>query len=186
MPPEQAVELTRPRASRAAGFALLGAIVLSLIWVGAQAVEWSLRPAPPKVGEIAPAFTATDLEGRTVSLEALRGKVVVLDFYSMWCVGCAAFFPIADRIDRAYADQGVVWLGVHDSEVDTNELRRFLDDRSVGFATLIDRGAMAKQYGIYATPSYIVIDRAGRVRAIHHAVASEGQLLKAIEELLRA
>jgi len=67
----------------------------------------------PLVGRPAAAFTLTSFDGAPVTLDALRGKVVVLNFWASWCYpACYEEAPVLERAWRAYRDRGVVVLGV--------------------------------------------------------------------------
>ena len=180
----EAERLRRPRGPRALGLSLL--LVLSAVglYVAARSLSLALRPAPARTGDLAPALRLTTLEGAPLGEAELRGKVVLLDFWATWCSGCLAFFPIAERLDQAYRDRGLAWIAVHTLPAEASEVRAFLEARGSGLTAVLDPGGLAEAFGIYSTPSYVLIDRRGRVRAVHHHMASGPQLEKGIEALL--
>jgi peroxiredoxin len=71
----------------------------------------ALPPMPPQVGEQAPTFTATDIEGRSVRLEDLRGRPLLLDFWASWCPPCRASAITLKRFADQFGDK-LVMVGV--------------------------------------------------------------------------
>lgn len=178
------VRSLRPWRARVLGWFLLAAIGVTVVWVSARAVSWVLAPRPPTIGEQAPNFAGRTITGSDFELSTLRGQVVVLDFFATWCSGCVAFWPAADRIERDHRDRGLTWVGVHLAPAEPAVVRRFLAERGSEIRVVIDDAGAAELYGVYSTPTYVVIDREGRVRAVRHAMASEAELRIAIDALL--
>lgn len=166
------------------GIVLLLVIVSAVGYVAIRGVLWGLRPAAPELGDVAPGFVATGPRGERVELEALRGKVVLLDFWATWCAGCVAFAPVTKRLHADYSPHGFVLVGVNQEPGDDARVRDFAADRGLSYPIVTDPGDISEKYGVHSLPSYVLIDRAGRVRAIHHHMASEPQLRKQIETLL--
>lgn len=115
-------------------------------------------------GSVAPDFELRVLDGESVSLASLRGRVVILDFWATWCVPCAVEMPTLQRLHMELKEQGVVVLGVNAEPPAL--ARRFLTRHGVTFATLTDpRSAITRLYGVQGIPVGVIIDRNGRVRA---------------------
>jgi peroxiredoxin len=111
------------------------------------------------------------------SLEALRGRVVVLHAFQMLCPGCVAQgIPQAIKIHQAFAGQDLVVLGLHTvfehhEVMGPAALKVFMHEYKIPFPVGVDRALAGSDipitiqaYGLRGTPSLIVIDRAGRVR----------------------
>jgi cytochrome c biogenesis protein CcmG, thiol:disulfide interchange protein DsbE len=119
----------------------------------------------PLLGRPAAVFSLTTYSGSPVSLESLRGKVVLLNFWASWCVpACYDEAPALERTWRAYKDKGVVVIGV-DIQDKEEAARKFLAEFGHTFPNAPDpAGRVAVDYGVYGVPETFFIDRNGRVR----------------------
>jgi cytochrome c biogenesis protein CcmG/thiol:disulfide interchange protein DsbE len=148
---------------------LTGQIVALACVAGLLALlAWRLthqQHAPP-VGSAAPGFTLHRLGGTgTVSLAALRGRPVVLNFWASWCVTCKSESKVLERAWSRYRGRGVVFLGVdyHDLAPDA---RRFVAAHGLRFTMLQDgSGAVTASYGISQAPETYIVGRSGRIVA---------------------
>ena len=91
-------------------------LVLGLFWIWYSAVPANMVtngeiPAPQK-GFLAPDFTLKTLDGQTVQLSSLRGKLVLVNLWASWCPPCKAEMPAIDHIYQAYKAKGLIVLGV--------------------------------------------------------------------------
>src|SRR6185436_18205949 len=122
----------------------------------------------PLVGRPAAAFTLTTFEGEPLSLEAQRGKVVVVNFWASWChPACYDEAPALERSWRAYRDRGVVVVGV-DIQDTAEAAEKFRRDFSLTFPNVRDAvGKVSVDYGVYGVPETFFIDRKGVIRAKH-------------------
>ncbi|MBI5710965.1 MAG: TlpA family protein disulfide reductase [Candidatus Eisenbacteria bacterium] len=139
-------------------------------------------PRPDLTGEKAPNFTLTDLKGRTHSLAAYRGRIVVLDFWATWCKPCRIEMP---RIQKLYSElkaKGLVVLGVNVGESAT-QVRPFIAKNGYTFPILLDtRSEVAEKYQADAIPTLVVIDRDGMIKAYFQGVREEDVLREAIRK----
>jgi len=99
-----------------------------------------------------------------LQLEQLRGKVVLLDFWGVWCQPCVKNLPVMEAWHRKFRDQGLVVIGIHSSH-QADQLHEFVAQSNVSFPVCVDDGTTAKAYGIDSWPTYLLIDKAGRVVA---------------------
>jgi cytochrome c biogenesis protein CcmG, thiol:disulfide interchange protein DsbE len=139
----------------------------------------------PLVGRPAAVFALTSFDGARVDLTALRGQVVVLNFWASWCnPACYEEAPALERGWRAYRDRGVVVLGVDIQDHD-DAARKFIRDFSLSFANAPDRGGkVSVDYGVYGVPETFFIDRDGRIRAKHVGVVTDEIFRATVESLL--
>jgi len=111
----------------------------------------------------APDFSLPTLEGQTVTLSALRGQVVFLNFWATWCPPCREEMPSIERLHRAFKDQGLVVLAV-DVDEGAGVVARFVKDFRLSFPVLLDTGsAVTPRYGVVGLPTTILVDRRGRI-----------------------
>ena len=139
----------------------------------------------PLVGRPAPALGLTTLDGKPVSLEAERGKVVVINFWASWCYpACYEGAPVLERGWRAYRDRGVVVLGV-DIQDKEQAARKFVADFGLTFPNARDlTGAVSVDWGVYGVPETFFVDRAGRIRKKHVGAVTEEVFRATVDPLL--
>jgi cytochrome c biogenesis protein CcmG/thiol:disulfide interchange protein DsbE len=110
-----------------------------------------------------------------VSLDALSGKVIYLDFWATWCAPCRISLPWMDALQKKYADSGLVILAVNEDTTSEDALKVWRD-LSPAFTALADQGG--KVAGMYAPPtmpSSFLIDRKGVLRLIHPGFKEDDQ-----------
>ena len=130
---------------------------LALLLAAAPAI-----PARPQVGEPAPEFQLTLVDGTHVRLSELRGQVVVLNFWATWCVPCRRELPMLDGYYRVAQRHGLkVFAATTEDSVPLNQLRRVFAAMAIGAVRNL-RGPYEPING--AVPTNFVTDRAGRVR----------------------
>jgi len=113
----------------------------------------------------APTWTLRDLEGREVRAVDFAGKVVVLDFWATWCEPCVREIPGYVALQKKYADQGLVVLGVSVDTAGAAVVRRFATDHLMNYTLLMADDAIVKAYGgVSAIPTTFLLDHKGRVR----------------------
>jgi thiol-disulfide isomerase/thioredoxin len=107
-------------------------------------------------------FEARDLAGNTVRLSDLKGKVVLLNFWGIWCKSCRLEIPHLSALDRELREKGLRVLGADygDSPAD---LPAFVKELDVSYPVLVDDG-LADDYEVLVYPTSVVIDREGLVR----------------------
>ena len=153
---------------------LLAAITVIMSPSIAQATE-PVGDAPAavtaEIGKPAPAFTATDSNGKTHNLSDFAGKTVVLEWTSHECPYVRKHYDSGNMqgLQKDATDKGIIWLTVVSSApdkqgyTDADEANRVIDrEKSAETARLLDpTGALGKLYGASTTPHMFVIDGAG-------------------------
>jgi peroxiredoxin len=150
------------------------------------------RPDPGGiVGNSAPDFRLEPLAGAAgaVTLRALRGKVVLLDFWGTYCSPCRASFPRLQRLSERYGAEGLQVLAVSEDEAeDETKIVPFAKAHGATFPVAWDRErTIARLYGPRGMPSTFIIDRRGMVRFEHDRFVQgdEVELEREVKELLR-
>lgn len=125
------------------------------------------------IGLPAANFTLKDLDGNAVSLKDLKGKVVVLDFWSTWCVPCKKSFPAMQLAVNTYKnDPSVKFLFIHTWETTktpVEDVKKYIAQSGFNFQVLMDlkdgtgRNAAVEAYGVSAIPAKFIIDKAGNI-----------------------
>ena len=112
------------------------------------------------VGRTAPDFTLTGLSGgQPVRLAALRGKVVVVNFWASWCADCRVEHPGLAAAWRRFQDQGVVFLGIPFEDT-TRQAEAFQRTLGGGWPQLADPNSQtAVAFGVYGVPETFIIGR---------------------------
>ncbi len=142
----------------------------------ALAAAAALAPAAPApadavVGQPAPAFTLTDSHGKSHSLDSLRGKTVVLEWWNHECPFVAKHYGSGNmqKLQKEWTGKGVVWLTVNSSapgkqgHVDAARANALMKEKGgASTAVLLDHdGKVGKAYGAKTTPHMFVIDAKG-------------------------
>lgn len=171
---------------------LLNVGLLTLLWVWlltpAQSNNAQNTPGDPLLGHQAPDFTLPLLavqSRQTLSLSSLRGKPVVINFWSSTCEPCKDEMPLLESQWERVKSQGVVFVGI-DVEDTTSDGLRFLQQHGATYASVIDSGGETLvNYGVTYTPETIFIDRSGKVVSAVRMEITSQQLQDNLNALLR-
>jgi cytochrome c biogenesis protein CcmG/thiol:disulfide interchange protein DsbE len=117
----------------------------------------------PLPGREAFEFRAATLNGDTLALSDLAGKVVVLNFYASWCVACIEEHIVFVEADHRYSADEFQMLGVVYQDSPENA-RRWMSEMGGTWPSLVDTNSrIAIDYGVYGVPETYFIDRQGRI-----------------------
>jgi len=151
--------------------ALVVLLLLSAAWTWAARVTstqaaTSSNNVVPHVNFAAPAFKLSDLSGQAYDLNALKGKVVVVNFWATWCPPCRAELPEMEQFYRTNQDARLVMLAV-DQKEDASEVKAFGEQLHLSFPLLLDGdGSVSARYEVRALPTTFIIDARGTIREI--------------------
>ena len=110
----------------------------------------------------------------------LRGKVVLLDFWATWCSPCVKKLPEVQALHEEFQGKGLVVIGIH-SQQGGEKLAEFVREHKLSFPILLDSGKTVERFLIESFPSYMLLDKRGRViRGASHELPKKGE----IEQLL--
>jgi peroxiredoxin len=134
----------------------------------------------------APDFSFTSTQGEYITLEDLKGKVVVLDFWGTWCPPCVASVPELRNLHKRFSREAAfVMIGVS-SDRDENAWRDFTDKNRMVWPQYRDKeGRIMEAFNIRAFPTYVVIDHEGIVRFQRSGWQAPGVLDDAIKRQIK-
>lgn len=147
-------------------YVLLGAgILFTLLFVALLGIGFNFNPRElpdAMTGKQVPAFRLTDLDGNTVQVDALKGKPVVLNFWSTWCVPCKQEHPVLLEAAKLYPE--VQFFGVIYQD-EPEPIRQYLARNGTAYPHLIDPGSRtAINMGVAGVPETYFIDRNGIIQ----------------------
>ena len=132
-------------------------------------------------GEPAPRFHAKTTSGESYSNESIKGKVVLLEFWTTWCPYCKNEEALVDGIDHEFADKGLVVLAVDVAE-SKKKVRQYLQQNPRTCRIVLTEDTnLAAMYQANSYPIYVVIDRDGNIAGEQRGAAGE----RALRRLLR-
>lgn len=134
-------------------------------------------------GQRAPDFTLSDLEGNSVSLSDVRGKVVMLNFWSAACPPCREEMPGMQRVFDDLAEQGFTILAVNVNDLPLIT-RNFLQQNGYTFPVLMDDGKVGRLYEVQYIPKTILLDREGIIRHVRVGPITEEELRTLAQQYL--
>lgn len=138
------------------------------------------------INEVSPKFVLKDFEGKEVSLESLKGKTVVVDFWATWCDPCIASMPGMNKALTKYKDnENVKFLFVDTWENVEDKLKNakdFMEKKKYPFYVLMDNeNKMVEDFKVSGIPTKFIIDKNGKIR--FKAVGFSGNDDELVDEL---
>lgn len=167
-------------------------LLAGLLWIGFSAAPQgsttSGKIPAPQAGFLSPDFTLTTLNGETIRLFDLRGRVILLNIWASWCPPCRAEMPAMQRVWEEYRAQGVVVLAVNATSQDTlADAQAFVAENGLTFPIPLDtEGEVTRLYRVSSLPTSFFIGADGVIReVVIGGPMAEALLRSRIEELLQ-
>ncbi|MEE9613704.1 MAG: TlpA disulfide reductase family protein [Thermodesulfobacteriota bacterium] len=111
----------------------------------------------------APPFSIRGVDGKKVTLDDFKGKVVFLNFWATWCPPCKEELPAMEALHKKLADKGLAVVAMNDYEP-RQKVLDFLAETPYTFTVLIDEeGGASERYRALVLPTTFIIDREGKV-----------------------
>jgi len=157
------------------------AVVVPLLYLGACGDSQSSKIAE---GKPAPDFTLPNLNGAPVSLSDLRGKAVVVRFWSDWCAFCKEEMTDIEPIYNELKDGGLVILAVNVGQ-DRQTAYDFVTGLGITYPTLLDEDSkVAAAYGVIGLPTTFFVNADGVVAGKVLGEAKEGVFIKMVRKAM--
>jgi cytochrome c biogenesis protein CcmG/thiol:disulfide interchange protein DsbE len=157
---------------------LAAAAALALLPVAALAI--------PQVGHPAPAFSLPSPDGKTITLDSLRGKPVYVNFFASWCGPCNAEAPSIGKLRAQYAKRGLQVVGIDELDA-AGQAAAFEKKYGNPYALVAidESGTVGKSYNAIAMPVHVFIDRHGNVTTYRLGEMSPAEIETAIQGALK-
>ena len=148
---------------------------------------WAMAPVATAAGSLmgkqGPSFVLKDAAGKDVNLAAFKGKAVLVNFWATWCGPCKVEIPWFIEFDRQFRDRGFAVIGVSmDAEGATDRekaeawaaVKPYLQEKHVSYPVVLGDERVAEAYGgIESLPASFLLDRSGKVVAVHNGLVSK-------------
>jgi peroxiredoxin len=130
-------------------------------------------------------YRLKDLDGQSITLGALRGKVVWLNFFASWCPPCQQETPILRSLADTYHDRGLELVGISVQETTPTDVKSYADRYRLGYTIGFDgSGEVLRAYRVYALPTQFFIDTNGVIRQVVSGPVDEQGAKALIESML--
>lgn len=145
---------------------------------------------PPQQSEsqsgnpIAPDFSLKDLNGKAVKLSDYRGKIVILNFWAVWCKYCKEEMPDLNELNKELEKSNEAVILAVDVQESVNTVKNYLTSNNINLKVLMDSdGKVAQTYGITGYPTTFIIDKDGSVYTYIPGKTNKETLEKIIDKV---
>ena len=164
-------------------YSLLGVVLSGLLGGAALIAAPDTKPA---LALPAPTWQLFDLAGQAVSSDQFKGKVVVVDFWATWCPPCVAEIPGYIALQKKYAAQGLVIIGVSLDRKGPSAVREFAIARGMNYTMVMGDDASVEAFGgIDAIPTTFLINRRGVIVHKKIGALSSEEYEKLVQQALQ-
>ncbi|MBA7683218.1 Thiol-disulfide oxidoreductase ResA [subsurface metagenome] len=144
---------------------MLTAILVMILTSGLLITGCSAGSEPTAtVGKAAPDFTLQNLEGQSISLNDLKGKPVLINFWATWCGPCVFEMPYLQEIHDEWSGKGLMVLAINRGE-SSSKVEQFLQSNNLSLPVLLDTKLdVFRRYNIRSIPTTFFIDKDGIIQ----------------------
>ena len=162
---------------------LAGFLLAFLLFV----VSSSCTSEPPRGDDPqkAPNFALATADGKTVELEELKGRVVVINFWATWCSPCRAEIPGMLEVYEKYKGDGLEIVGISLDRGGWKTVAPFVERMGINYPVVLGGGEVVRKYGgVQAIPTTFIVDKGGYVVNGHMGYLSKEDLEEMVKGLL--
>jgi len=121
-----------------------------------------------EAGSVVPEFSVTDINGRTISAEDMRGKILLVDYWATWCQPCEREMPGYQRLQEKYRDRGLLVIGIAfdgNMKMGNETVEHYARRLGIRYPLVLDHPDLQKHFGgIQGLPTTFLIDRTRTIR----------------------
>lgn len=121
------------------------------------------EPLPLPIDTVAPAWELPALNDKKVSLNSLKSKLVLVDFFYKSCYPCMLALPILQALSEKYKGKGLEIVGIDPNDKKEDGIADFLSRRGVTYTVLLDGAETAKRYRVQGYPTMFLVSRTGKI-----------------------
>jgi thiol-disulfide isomerase/thioredoxin len=139
---------------------------------------------PPNVNTISPDFSISDINGKRISSESLKGKYILYDFWASWCPPCLASIPFLKELKSKYSSKQFMIIGIN-TDAQIQEMRKTIINKNINWNQIFDSNHdIFNKFAIGPIPTFILVDREGKI--VFRGVGSDDQfkLSKMLDSLI--
>lgn len=150
--------------------------------------EGPLPPVDPTIGNLAPDFTLTTLDGQTVTLAELRGRPILLNYWVTWCIPCRDEMPVIQALQEEYKEKGLIVLSINGTRQDVlTDVEDLISEFALTFPVLLDESEhVYNGYRILFMPTSFFIDGRGVIQDIVLGSTDENGFRTRLERIVSA
>jgi peroxiredoxin len=165
-------------------YSALLSVTCALVFAAPAAVAQRTDIQPAATRKAAPDFTLQDSTGTSIRLSDLKGRVVLLDFWTTWCQPCKIEIPWYTEFVNKY-EGGLVVIGVSLDDDGWKSVRPFIKKYKVDYPIVMGDDSVAKQFiNTEFLPTTLLIDRAGKIAVNNIGIINKDVFEKEIRTLL--
>jgi len=130
-------------------------------------------------------FNLPDLNGKIISLENFRGKVLVINFWATWCPPCEEEVPKLNELNKRYKNEGLVVIGIALDKDSLNLVEPFVREKRIGYPILMGNEQVLRDMEDFSgVPTTLIVDQKGNIKKKYDGAFDKDDLERILQELL--